>query len=24
MSARRIFTRPARLAAITPYLWMVL
>jgi putrescine transport system permease protein len=24
MSARRIFTRPARLAAIAPYLWMVL
>ncbi|HXL30935.1 MAG TPA: putrescine ABC transporter permease PotH, partial [Bradyrhizobium sp.] len=24
MSARRIFTRPARLAAILPYLWMVL
>ncbi len=24
MSARRIFTRPARLAAITPYVWMVL
>jgi putrescine transport system permease protein len=24
MSARRIFTRPARLAAIAPYLWMAL
>jgi putrescine transport system permease protein len=24
MSARRIFTRPARLAAVGPYLWMVL
>ena len=24
MSARRIFTRPARLAAVAPYLWMVL
>ena len=24
MSARRIFARPARLAAIAPYLWMVL
>lgn len=24
MSGRRIFTRPARLAAIAPYLWMVL
>src|SRR5260370_4363268 len=24
MGARRIFTRPARLAAIAPYLWMVL
>jgi putrescine transport system permease protein len=24
MSARRIFTRPARLAAIAPYLWMLL
>jgi putrescine transport system permease protein len=24
MSSRRIFTRPARLAAIAPYLWMVL
>src|ERR1700680_1567332 len=24
MSARRIFTRPARIAAIAPYLWMVL
>lgn len=24
MSARRLFTRPARLAAIAPYLWMVL
>jgi putrescine transport system permease protein len=24
MSARRIFTRPARLAAIVPYVWMVL
>src|ERR1700687_374390 len=24
MSARRIFTRPARLAAIAPYLWMTL
>ena len=24
MSARRIFARPARFAAITPYLWMVL
>jgi putrescine transport system permease protein len=24
MSARRIFTRPARFAAIAPYLWMVL
>jgi putrescine transport system permease protein len=24
MSARQIFTRPARLAAIAPYLWMVL
>ena len=24
MSGRRIFTRPARLAAITPYLWMAL
>ena len=24
MSARRIFTRPARLAAIAPYVWMVL
>jgi putrescine transport system permease protein len=24
MSARRIFTRPARLAAIAPYLWIVL
>jgi putrescine transport system permease protein len=24
MSARSIFTRPARLAAITPYVWMVL
>jgi putrescine transport system permease protein len=24
MSARRIFTRPARLAAIAPYLWMML
>ncbi|HEY4986265.1 MAG TPA: putrescine ABC transporter permease PotH, partial [Bradyrhizobium sp.] len=24
MSARNIFTRPARLAAIAPYLWMVL
>src|ERR1700744_3189353 len=24
MSSRRIFTRPARLAAIMPYLWMVL
>src|ERR1019366_5210079 len=24
MSARGIFTRPARLAAITPYLWMLL
>ena len=24
MSARRIFTRPARLAALAPYLWMAL
>ncbi len=24
MSARRIFTGPARLAAIAPYLWMAL
>ncbi|WP_315835402.1 ABC transporter permease [Bradyrhizobium prioriisuperbiae] len=24
MTSRRIFTRPARLAAITPYLWMLL
>jgi putrescine transport system permease protein len=24
MSARRIFTRPARIAAIAPYIWMVL
>src|SRR3981081_1642625 len=24
MSARRIFTRPARIAAIAPYLWMAL
>lgn len=24
MSARRIFTRPARIAAVTPYIWMVL
>ena len=24
MSARRVFTRPARLAAIAPYLWMLL
>jgi putrescine transport system permease protein len=24
MSGRRIFTRPARLAALAPYLWMVL
>ena len=24
MSARGIFTRPARLAAIAPYLWMLL
>ncbi len=24
MSARRIFTRPARLTAIAPFLWMVL
>src|SRR6201747_3225486 len=24
MSARRIFARPARIAAIAPYLWMVL
>src|SRR5471030_3478378 len=24
MSARRIFTKPARIAAIAPYLWMVL
>ena len=24
MSARRIFARPARFAAIAPYLWMVL
>src|SRR5262249_24106784 len=24
MSARNIFTRPARLAAVAPYLWMVL
>ncbi|MGB9170464.1 MAG: putrescine ABC transporter permease PotH, partial [Bradyrhizobium sp.] len=24
MSARTIFTRPARLAAIAPYLWMAL
>ena len=24
MSARRIFTRPARLAAIAPWLWMLL
>ena len=24
MSARRIFARPARLAAIAPYVWMVL
>ena len=24
MSARRIFTRPARLAAIAPYVWMAL
>src|SRR5579872_4537448 len=24
MSGRRIFSRPARLAAIVPYLWMVL
>ena len=24
MSGRRIFTRPARLAAIAPYLWMAL
>src|SRR5438270_786875 len=24
MSARRIFTRPARLAALAPYLWMLL
>ena len=23
MSARQIFTRPARLAAIAPYLWML-
>ena len=24
MSARHVFTRPARLAALAPYLWMVL
>jgi len=24
MSGRRIFTRPARLAAVAPYFWMVL
>ena len=24
MSARRIFARPARIAAVAPYLWMVL
>ena len=24
MSARRIFARPARFAAIAPYLWMLL
>ena len=24
MSARRIFARPARIAAIAPYLWLVL
>ena len=24
MKSRRIFTRPARIAAIAPYLWMVL
>ena len=24
MSGRRIFTRPARLAALAPYLWMAL
>ena len=24
MSGRRVFTRPARLAAIAPYLWMLL